>query len=143
MPEADLLAKLKKALPIFQANVDADDDTLIAALEAAGIERPLATRMVQFLPMAFTRVFFQRSKITFADTYMRQGADGTRGPEQRLDDEPVYCEGMNLARQRVGGPAAMLTVAGRSGALSRPPPGHARGRSPGRPGGRACSDHER
>lgn len=105
-----------KALPVFQVHVADDDDALIAALVAAGLERSLAVRIADFLPLAYGRVFFERSKITFSDTYVRLQADGRPGPEQRLDEEPVYREGLILARQRVGGPQVMLVIANRSAA---------------------------
>jgi hypothetical protein len=114
--EAPLRQALKKALAVFPAHVSDDDDVLVADLVANGLERGLAVRIVQFLPLAYTRVSFERSKITFADTYVRLQANGQPGPAQRLDDEPVYQEGLILARQRVGGPAAMLVVACRSAA---------------------------
>lgn len=117
MKDAELRQAVEQALPFFQTHLHDNDDDLIAALVASGTDKPLATRIVQFTPIAFTRVFFERSKVQFAETYFRMKSDGSLGAECRLDEEPVFKAAAALARNRdIAGPS-MLFVTHRSGAF--------------------------
>jgi hypothetical protein len=63
----------------FKKHPDEDDYAIFKRLVSQGIERKLACRIVEFLPMAFTRALLRDSGVSFSPEYERG-----RSPEARV-----------------------------------------------------------
>ena len=102
---------IRRAVPVFAAHPGGPDD-LRAALNRAGIPVALAAEVVEFLPIAVARALLDGMGVRFADHYVRQTAQGQVIGQKRLDEEPVYREGLALADEigRMGEDALMAVV---------------------------------
>ena len=101
-----------RAVPVFAANVGSGPDSLREELNKAGIPIALAAEVVEFLPIAVARAMLNGMGVRFADHYIRRTAQGRVIGEKRLDDEPVYCEGLAMADEigRMGEATLMAVV---------------------------------
>ena len=86
-----------RAIPVFTAHSGRGPDQLRIELNRAGLPVPLAAEVVEFLPIAVTRAALQGMGVRFADHYVRQTAQGQMIGLKRLDEEPVFREGLLLA----------------------------------------------
>src|SRR5687768_11741432 len=100
-----------RAVPVFAAHSGRPDD-LRAALTEAGLPVGLAAEVVEFLPIAVARAMLDGMGVRFADHYVRQTAQGHVIGQKRLDEEPVYREGLALADEigRMSEDALMAVV---------------------------------
>src|SRR5215831_3446965 len=84
---------------------------------AAGVECVVASRLVEFLPLAYSRLILSESGVRFCDRFQRKLADGSLSAERPLDSEPLWAEIVSFARSEkhsgITGDA-LLAVAGRS-----------------------------
>jgi hypothetical protein len=101
-----------RAVPVFAAHAGAGPDALRDELNKAGIPIALAAEVVEFLPIAVARAMLNGMGVRFADHYVRQTAQGQVIGQKRLDDEPVYCEGLTMADEisRMGEDSLMAVV---------------------------------
>ena len=86
-----------QAVPVFVAHPNSGPDTLRAELVSAGLPAALAAEVIEFLPIAVARAMLDGMRIRFADHYVRQTAQGRVIGEKKLEDEPVYREGLAMA----------------------------------------------
>lgn len=93
---------VRRAVPVFISNPDADVYDIRAGLVGAGIPTDLAADIVDFLPLAVARAMMDGMGIRFADEYVRQAPGGRVLGRKKLDDEPVYREGMAIAGELSG-----------------------------------------
>jgi hypothetical protein len=106
------------AVAALQAPVQAEDEEIIRALTAQGVEERRAVRLVQFVPIAFCRFVFRGSGVQFADDYVVLGPDGQPAAQLPLAEDEVFreatahCEAAAAAGQ---GAPYFLPVAARSG----------------------------
>lgn len=92
------------------------DDEIRKELVRQGIDPDMALRLVEFLPMAYARLVFQRSGARFSDRFKRVGRDGTLR-EYVLADEPVWKPALGFAQHEIarGTPGSeLVAVAARS-----------------------------
>jgi hypothetical protein len=97
-----------------RAPADADDLALLRELAATGIDTRTAARMLEFIPMAFCRVFLEHTGAGFADTFRR---GSPQAPSRDLVTEPVWRAALEYAREEVRrgvGEEDVLALAGRS-----------------------------
>jgi hypothetical protein len=87
------------AMVVFlQANPMADDDAIVRYLSDCGVAKARATKLVQFLPIAFTRFLYRDKGVQFAPNYVVLGNDGQPLAQRLIADEPAfraawdYCE---------------------------------------------------
>jgi hypothetical protein len=101
-----------RAVPVFAAHSGGGPDLLRAELNKAGLPVALAAEVVEFLPIAVARALLDGMGVQFADTYVRQTAQGRVIGQKRLDEEPVYREGLAMADEigRMGDDALMAVV---------------------------------
>ena len=101
-----------RAVPVFAAHPGGGPDELRAELTKAGLPAALAADVVEFLPIAVARALLHGMGIRFADVYVRQSAQGQVIGQKRLDDEPVYREGLAMADEigRMGDDALTAVV---------------------------------
>jgi hypothetical protein len=101
-----------RAVPVFAANPGRGRDELRAELSKTGIPVALAAEVVEFLPIAVARAMLDGMGVRFADHYVRQTAQGRVIGQKRLDEEPVFREGLALADEigRMGEAALMAVV---------------------------------
>ena len=101
-----------RAVPIFASHPGARPDDLRAELNEAGLPVALAADVVEFLPIAVARALLDGMGVRFSDHYVRQTAQGHVIGQKRLDEEPVYREGLALAHEigRLGDDALMAVV---------------------------------
>jgi hypothetical protein len=59
------------ALEIFRNSADLDDESVFQAVVDKGVERSLASRIVEFLPIAYCRVLFINSGVQFSNSFTR------------------------------------------------------------------------
>ncbi len=107
---------ISKAVTILRALRSAEDDVLYRALVQAGIERQVAARLIEFLPMAYCRLILAASGARFPNVFRRVLADGT-SEERPLSSEPVWNAAVAFAEgeSERGVPAEdLLAVAARS-----------------------------
>jgi hypothetical protein len=99
-----------RAVPVFAAHGGGPDE-LRAELVRAGLSAGLAAEVVEFLPLAVARAVLNGMGVRFADHYVRQTAQGHVIGQKRLDEEPVYREGLAMADE-IGrmGDAALTAV---------------------------------
>lgn len=86
------------AVDIFDEYVKHDDETIYCLLEDAGIEPRMCNRLIQFIPMVFTRFIFQSRGVQFASEYRTMDHAGEVSEPKLLADNPAfqavweYCE---------------------------------------------------
>lgn len=104
-----------QAVAIFREFPNASNEEILSKLLAAGTDRPTASRLVEFLPMAYCRVVLSESGINFSDRFQRRLADGRLSPQQRLDSEPLWSETLSFAwsekRSAVSGKSLLAIAA--------------------------------
>ena len=87
------------------------------ALVSAGVERVLASRLVEFVLMAYCRALLEQTGARFPETFQRYRKDGTISPELSLTSEPVLGGRDGLCPAEVERDISLdekLRVAGRS-----------------------------
>jgi hypothetical protein len=101
-----------RAVPVFVANSGRGPDELRLELNKAGLPVALAAEVVEFLPIAVARATLTGMGVRFADHYVRQTAQGHVIGQKRLDEEPVYREGLAMADEisRMGESSLMAIV---------------------------------
>lgn len=101
-----------RAVPVFAAHPGGGPDELRAGLTKAGLSAALAAEVVEFLPIAVARALLNGMGVRFADHYVRQTAQGRVIGQKRLDEEPVYREGLAVADEigRMGEDALTAVV---------------------------------
>ena len=97
-----------RAVPVFASHAGGGPDALRDELNKVGIPIALAAEVVEFLPIAVARAMLDGMGVVFADHYVRQTAQGQIIGHKRLDEEPVYREGLSMADEisRMGEPCS-------------------------------------
>ena len=105
---------IANALRIFRNSPELDDESVFRALVDRGVERSLAARMVEFLPIVYCRLLLLNSGVQFSNSFTR----GTSSPRvQSLSLEPVWVPLLAYAESEMRGGLTkeqILMVAGRS-----------------------------
>jgi hypothetical protein len=108
---------ISEAVTILREFPDASDEEILHKLLAAGVDRIVASRLVEFLPLAYSRLILSDSGVGFCDRFQRKQADGSLSPERPLDSEPLWAGMLSFARseKRSGVTGdALLVIACRS-----------------------------
>lgn len=93
----DILAAVQLAVPVFHAHKNSTWKTLGDALQEAGIPAVISNRLLEFMPLAFARVFLDGLGIEFGDYYIRFDSKTNRKVSKKLVDEPIYRESFTVA----------------------------------------------
>jgi hypothetical protein len=93
-PSAETIAK---AIAIFYANPKADQETILRALDNAGIPPREAWELYQFLPIAFVHVAFRDQGVVFTPDYELDAAGSSARTRHNFADEPIYVAGVAAA----------------------------------------------
>jgi hypothetical protein len=105
---------IARALKIFRESPELDDEGAFRALIDRGVERSIAARIVEFLPIAYCRVLLLNSGVQFSNSFVRAASPLKI---QSLSSEPVWIFCLAYAESEIRGGTArreMLMVAGRS-----------------------------
>src|SRR5580698_2432330 len=81
--------EISRAVTIFRSSPNLKDEEVFVALINRGTEKELAARLVEFLPMAYSRLILSKSGARFADTF-RRNLPGGVSQEKPLSSEPVW-----------------------------------------------------
>jgi hypothetical protein len=111
-----MLKNITQAVEILRAQTDSSDYQLITNLVETGFDQALATRLVEFIPLAYSRVWLEGGGVQFADYYLRMSADGKTYTEHKLEDEHVYREAVAAAQSELAAGSGfdeLLPIVGR------------------------------
>jgi hypothetical protein len=107
---------IAQAVSIFRFSPDLDEFAVFERLVSGGVERRLAARLVEFLPMAYVRVLLAKSGVRFPDCFERKLPSGAL-EKRLLVSEPVWNASLEFALDEAsrGIPKAdLMALAGRS-----------------------------
>jgi len=90
-------AVIPTAVAAFREFPNASDEEILRKLLAARIDRTTASRLVEFLPMAYCRVLLADAGVKFCDRFQRKLPDGKISPEQALDSDPLWAVALSFA----------------------------------------------
>jgi hypothetical protein len=82
--------QIEKAAALFRCSRCLRDDEIFEMFLLSGMERRLAARLVELLPMAYCRIVLGCRGVRFADTYRRILPSGGISEERELSSEPVW-----------------------------------------------------
>jgi len=105
---------IASALTIFRNSPELDDQSVFQALIDKGVERSLAARIVEFLPIAYCRVLLVKSGVQFSNIFTRAGSPLN---VQSLSCVPIWVPLLAYAEAEIREGATrqeILMVAGRS-----------------------------
>jgi len=107
---------ISKAVAAFRNSPSSGDAEIYCMLVSEGLQRDLAARLVEFVPVVYCRLMLARSGARFPNTYRRRLVDGQLSAERPLLSEPVWIAAqafaLNELEQGVS-PKDLLAVAGR------------------------------
>src|SRR6185437_11323748 len=110
-------AVISRAVAIFRDSPNASDQEILRKLMVVGVDRVTASRLVEFLPMAYCRLLLADTGVKFCDRFKRKQADGRVSEERALNSEPLWAEALSFAkaekRDEVNA-RALLVIAARS-----------------------------
>jgi len=97
---------------IFREFPNASDDEVFRKLLAMGVERVIAARLVEFVPMAYCRLLLSDAGVRLCDRFQRKLPDGSLSPERLLGAEPLWAEVVSFAKaeKRTGVTGKALVV---------------------------------
>jgi hypothetical protein len=91
---------ISKAVSIFRTATDLDDYAMYKALVADGVDGQRAARLVEFLPIVYSRLILRNSGARFSHTF-RRTLPGGQCQEQPLSTEPIWNEVVEFANFEV------------------------------------------
>jgi len=106
-----------RAVAIIRKSSALDDLAVFNALVAEGLEAPIASRLVIFLPMVYARILFEREGVRFSDKFQSVLPDERVSALTKFSDEPLWVESMEFARAEIASGVSsqdLLAIAGRS-----------------------------
>lgn len=92
--QSDLISRV---VPLFAEHLQSDDDTLLDAIIALGIDQRQAIAILDFMPIAFFHVAADGKIADMPDHYVRYCADETPIGNVRFMDEPIYVAARHYA----------------------------------------------
>ncbi|WP_031496170.1 hypothetical protein [Bryobacter aggregatus] len=92
--------QIGEAVRLLREFPSLNDENLLEILVQQGIEKRLAARLVEFIPMVYCRILFGGSGATFPSVYHRLLADG-KLREHELSSDLVWTEITEFARREV------------------------------------------
>jgi hypothetical protein len=87
-----LRAGIDALVLFFHADPPVDDDITLHHLTYNGLSEEQATKLIQFVPIAFTRFLYRDKGIQFAPNYVVLGPDGRPIAQRLIADEPAFRE---------------------------------------------------
>ena len=114
MKKTDAIAQ---AVALLRSRTDLGDVAIYRELARHGVERPIAARLVEFLPMVYCRLIFLKSGLRFPETYRRALSDGTYSPSVSLSGDTLWNEAKKFAEAEIESGVngqSLLAIAGRS-----------------------------
>ena len=105
------------AVAAFHAHPNADDDAIAEQLSTLGVPDAEATKLIQFVPIAFCRFVMRPSGVKFAPHYVLMDSKGRIVGQHPLDAEPVFTEALafcDIYLAEGHDPALIVAVAARS-----------------------------
>jgi len=117
----DLLNQsIEKSVALMRDSPQSPDIKIYSMLVIDGMDRLLAARLIEFLPMAYCRLILANEGVRFSDEFRRRLDGGGLSEERRLSSEPLWkaCNefATNEARNGIGA-EQLLAIAGRSSEL--------------------------
>lgn len=106
-----------KAVETLRSGANLEDVAVFRQLVGQGVERRIAARLIEFLPMVYCRLILTNLGLQFPESYRRISADGTSSPLIQLTSEPLWNEAMAFAKAEVESGKKgqdLLLIAGRS-----------------------------
>jgi hypothetical protein len=106
-----------QAVALLRSRTDLGDVAIYRDLAGHGVERPIAARLVEFLPMVYCRLIFLKSGLRFPETYRRALSDGTYSPPISLSSDTLWNEAKEFAETEIKSGVngeRLLAIAGRS-----------------------------
>ena len=79
-------AIIAKAIEVLRQSPDSTDIDVFESLLAIGLCRQHSARLVELLPIAYSRAMFQKSNVRFSDSFYREGSAEIKN----LSDEPIW-----------------------------------------------------
>jgi len=70
-----VLKNIAQAVEILRTQTDSSDCQLITTLVEAGFDEAQATSLIEFIPLAYSRVWLADSGVQFEDYYLRVSAE--------------------------------------------------------------------
>lgn len=116
--EPSVRAGADALVAFLHAHPSAGDDRAARHLARGGFRDPLATKLIQFVPIAFTRFLYRSSGVRFAPDYVVLGPDGQPKVQRPVADEPAYRAAWAHCEEAAAGGAGeayFTPVAARSG----------------------------
>jgi hypothetical protein len=101
----------------LRANSGADDDAIERHLREQGLGVH-AIKLIQFVPIAFTRFLYRSSGVQFAPFYVLLGPEGQAMAQRPIADEPAFGEAWRHCEEAAASGAAdeyFIPIAARSG----------------------------
>ncbi len=101
----ELTESVEIAVVLFQSDPAADDQAILRDLANCGVDEATAVRLVQFVPIAFTRFMYRASGVRFADHYVVLGGGGQPAAQRPIAEEPALVlamPGMHPGSRREG-----------------------------------------
>jgi hypothetical protein len=97
---AEMNESLSKAVDVFRSRPNMEDGEVYRTLAQQGVQRQLAARIVEFVPIAYTRLVFGKSGARFSDTFQRS-VPGNETIARRLAEEPVWNAALDFGRAEI------------------------------------------
>jgi hypothetical protein len=101
MNENQTYEQLSKATATFRRLAGLDDVAVYKGLVAEGMDRQLAARIVEFLPMAYGRLLMAKSGARFSDSFRRRLPTGGLSEPKAFSSEPVWNMALSFARAEI------------------------------------------
>lgn len=91
---------MSKAVKEFRVRPNAEDQEVFRTLVEQGAEPRTAARMVELLPIAYSRLILGKSGAYFSEMFQRS-VPGSETVEKRLSEEPVWHLALEFGRAEI------------------------------------------
>lgn len=109
-----------EVVALFREFPNSSGEEIFRKLVATGCDRLIAARLIEFVPMAYSRLLLADSGVQFSGCFQRKLIDGRLSAEQRLAANPLWAVAVSFAEtEKKTGIAgkALLVVAAQSAAF--------------------------
>ena len=98
----DISEGIKKALPLYADSQIKSEEDLESAIRNAGVPVALARKILEFVPLAFGRIFLKEMNVQLRADFVRHNIENGRIVEKQrrpLANEPVFREAFRIGSE--------------------------------------------